>query len=369
MENKTEIAALPQELINLQSTFKTQIDSSDILQQFAPFFYELAKIKKDYSEIKSFDNPDSEDSLKANEIRKRIVKVRTSSERLKDETGKDYHTVHKMITSANTLINTACKMDESTLEKVVKHVEIQEENRLKQLLIERTEILVPYGFNPDDIIGLEKMTEDVFAMFLAGAKKSHEDRVAAEKQKHEDELLAKQEAEKNRLENERLKKEQQEKDLIRKKRNDELRPYIVFIRDYNAVLDMDEQTYAKELADIKIAAEQQWQDDARRREIENEKMLEAEQLAAKLKAKEDAEAAEIKRKALEEKRITDEKLAAAKAPDKEKLMSLILSLTKSIDEKMNDMELTSDEAKKINLEIIAKYSGFIKWALTQIETL
>jgi len=324
MENNNEIAIteLPQELVTLQSTFKTQIDSSDILQKFAPFFYELANIKKDYSEIKSFDNPDQDDCLKANEIRKRIVKVRTSSERLKDETGKDYHVIHKMITSANTLINTACKMDESTLEKVAKYAEIQEQKRLADLLVERTALLIPYGFNPDDAIGLEKMSDDIWNVFLSGAKKSHEDRIEAaakiEAERIETARIEAERIESNRIENERLKKEleeQQAKADAERKEAERL------------------AAIAKAESDAKLKAEQ----DAKAK------------LEAELKAKADAERKEAERLASELKQKLEAEKKAAKAPDKEKLKVWIDSFVFP-----HASPVDSIEANKIATDIIEK---------------
>jgi len=50
--------------------------------------------------------------------------------------------------------------------------------------------------------------------------------------------------------------EQLKSDKVKAKRNEELRPYIVLIRDYNGMLEMDEAKYQKELSDIKRGEEE-----------------------------------------------------------------------------------------------------------------
>lgn len=67
------------------------------------------------------------------------------------------------------------------------------------------------------------------------------------------------EAEQKRIkaENERLEREA----AITKARGEELRPYIVFIRDYDKLISLDEADYQKELTEIKKGAELQWKFD------------------------------------------------------------------------------------------------------------
>lgn len=210
LEHLEKQTQLPMELQEIQKTIalKTNIDSTDILSNFAPFFYELAEIKKHYSAI-NFENPNPDDAESADILRKKIAKVRIASEKTKDELSKEYVLVHKMITSANTVLNAACKLDENNLNNVVKHLEIQEQKRLAQLLIERRELLTPYGFNADDVNGLEKMSDDIWNAFLMGAKKQHDDRIEADKK-----------AESDRLEKE---KEEEEKMQFVLKENEKLR--------------------------------------------------------------------------------------------------------------------------------------------------
>lgn len=78
-----------------------------------------------------------------------------------------------------------------------------------------------------------------------------------------------------KLKSEREAKEQSEKDesikIQKQKRSEELRPYIVFIRDYNGLIEKDELEYQKELKETKEGAELQWTHD---REESNRKIEE-----------------------------------------------------------------------------------------------
>lgn len=358
---------LPQELVQLQESIslKTNIDSSDILKNFSRFFHEMASIKKSYGMITSWEKPTDDDCKAASVIRKRIVKVRTASEKLKDELGRDYHTVHKMITSANTLISSACKLDEENLVKVEKFAELKEKARLEELKRIRTEAILPYGFNTDDGVGLEKMSEDVWDTFLSGIKKKHEDRLAAEK------------------------KEQKEKDEFERKRKlhydrkDQIAPYWNFIPEDQKGNDLsnysEEEFYAmadhlknkKKIFDEDAEKQRQENERLRKQKAESDAKLNAEREAREksereLKAKQDEEKrVQAEKEAAEKKRIAEEK-KAAKAPDKEKLKKAIADM--SMDKAIAD-SLKSKESLVTYSQIFEKFEWFKKWALGQIELL
>jgi len=103
-----------------------------------------------------------------------------------------------------------------------------------------------------------------------------------------------------RAENERLKREAEEKQQRRADRAKLLSPYIVFIRDYNGLLDKDDSEFNAEFQNIKIGAEQQWEHEreqaAKAKKEQEEARIAAEKaeqhranLEAELKAKQDAE--------------------------------------------------------------------------------
>lgn len=158
------------------------------------------------------------------------------------------------------------------------------------------------------------------------------------------------ENERIRLENQKLliEKQQREKQLEAerlqaKKREDELKAKA----DFEAKKQADLLAKQKAESDAKLKAEQ----------------AEKSKLEAELKAKKDADILEAKRVIeLEKKRLADE-AKAAKAPDKNKLNLWINNLV------LSDLELKAEESKAIENQILTKFDGFKKWALTLIETI
>ena len=94
--------------------------------------------------------------------------------------------------------------------------------------------------------------------------------------------------------------ERKEREEVRNKRDNELRPFIIFIRDYNKLISLPEKEYKSGLSEIKIGAEQHLEHEreeqlrkAKEEEVrvENERKDREERykLEAELKAKKDAE--------------------------------------------------------------------------------
>lgn len=193
---------------------------------------------------------------------------------------------------------------ETKLEEKEKFAERYQAELEEKLRAERTQILAEYG--QPEIPGLGKMLQDQFDMYIAGVKakfeadkKAEEERIEAQRiqdlhnerysrlAKYADfipgfeeihfgvitdesyiqygtEAKEKKEAhdaEQARIkaENERLQKEKDEADKRMEVRSNELKPYIVFIRDYNALIKSDEADYQKQFADIKKGAEDHWE--------------------------------------------------------------------------------------------------------------
>lgn len=269
---------------------------------------------------------------------------------------------------------------EAKLEEIEKHFENLEIARLNQLHADRAALLEPYG-EVNRFIDLKQMDEVTFNNFLADTKlayetrrenerKAEEQRIADEKKAHE-ERLAKEEAdrletERVRLENEELKRIADEKEKLRKERAVLLQPYIVFIRDYDALISSE--NFDNELAEIKKGAELQWEHDFQEQKKANAlkaKQEEEIRLAKIDKDKKDAELALIKKeldaeRERKEKDLADEKSrieaeeseklakekAALLAPDKDKINALYLSI-----KNISFPELQTEEAIAISVSV------------------
>lgn len=196
-------------------------------------------------------------------------------------------------------------------------------------------------------IEIENMSDNLFDIFLSGLEKAFNDKIEADR-KAEEKRLADIEAERVRqenirLENEKLKKEAEAKAKeleaerkIKAKRNEELKPYIIFIRDYGKMLSLDEEAYQKELADIKRGAKEHYEFEAEQKvkadkeradllkQAEAER-IKRENIEAELKRKKEADDklkrdAELKLQAEKKAKALAERKAKL-APDREKLLA------------------------------------------------
>lgn len=330
----------------------------------------------------NYESPTDADAKLSRELRLEAVKIRTGADKEKSNLKEGLLTEGNIIQSEFNLVKAICEETESKLAKVEKHREIELQKIKDQLRIERTEKLKPYV---DDvtIFPIAEMSAEAFDSLVEGQRLAYEAR--AEKFRiSEEERLAKEKEEAEakeaqRLENIRLKVEAEEKEKVRTIRNEQLRPYIFMIRDYNKMLNMDEEAYQKEFAEIEIGAQQHYayeaeqkakrdkelakeqyeqevkakKQAAEKRRLEKELSEAKEKLQAEAKAKKDHEAKEKKE---EEDKLKAEK-EAAKAPDKIKLQ-LWIDMMKLPDSPAG----ISNESVNTATEIALKFTAFKDWA-------
>jgi len=259
------------------------------------------------------------------------------------------------------------QMEEKLL-KGEKFFENQEKERLSLLKTEREAFLRPFV----EVIpnGLEDLDQDVFDSFLETKKKAHLEKLELERleaERIENERLEREkEIEAQRVENERLKAEAEAKEKIRKERGVKMQPYIVYIRDYNKLLEMSDADFEKEIASIHKGAMEDMKYQAEKLQAEeNERTAEAKrkqqdfEKATELRLKEEAV-----KKAKEEKEKSEalaiaEAVKLAKAPVKKQLSVWVESFEIPV------VGVDNETSK----EIIAKFEAFKKWSLTQVANL
>lgn len=375
-------------------------ETEQIKQSYLPFFIELSKIKEEAKKI-NWENPTPIDEKIARECRLLTVKVRTGSEDVKDSRKKIYTLKGNLEQSSWNLLRDGCKLDEERYAQVEKAREIKAANERAAKKTARMSELQPYADFVPMGIDLGNMSDEDYGKLKAGAiaqaeaKKAadieaEKQRIAAEKAKAEEDARI-------RAENERLQKEKEvaeakakkEREALEKKlaaekakadaekkkvadRNDQLRPYIVYIRDYNSLLYLKEDEYQKELAILRKEAKVHMEfeaKEAQRKAAEEEAIRIKREKEAHEKAVEELRAKakrEAEQKAADEQkaRIAAEK-KAAKAPDKVKLTQWVNG---GLSSGMPLMSI-SDEAKEVATNILNKYHAFQKWAAEQIEQL
>jgi colicin import membrane protein len=253
------------------------------------------------------------------ELRLNIRDNRTKGIEVWHTTNKAYFlTGGRFVDAKKNMESAVNKRMEDKLMEGEKHFENLKKEADEKLQNERVELLAPYVEDAEER-DLKGMEADVWESYLDTKKKDHTAIMEA-RAKAEAELLAKEKAEAEeqeriRLENVKLKEEAERLEARNKTRNSELQPYIVYIRDYNSTLGLDEKEYQEELKNLGIAKsdneaflrEKQIKDQEAndKREADLKSAREASELAQrKLKAK---EASELKAK---DKREADEKAEA-----------------------------------------------------------
>lgn len=324
MSNEITVIEIPEfEPITRQSGLDK---ATQYAATFAPFMITIKELSAKAISL-NHDNPTAVDAKIARDVRLALVKNRTATGNKKDESKAALLAESNLIQNLHNVVVNTSQLIEAELTSIEKHAEIKEAERVKALHLERSEIMQPYIEN---YIGVDfgKMDQQQFDNIFEGAKLAHEAKVEAarlaEEKRLADEAAAEIERARIRKENESLKAEAEAKEKA---------------------LAAERAEHDKKLADIE-AANKAARDKA----------------AAELKAANDAAAkvqAELKAKKDAEDKAAAEKLAAekkaAKAPVKEKMITAITGL-----------ELVLPNTS-ITPEILAKFSGFKKWALDLVD--
>lgn len=287
----------------------------------------------------------------------------------------------KLWLKAGQMMEATFKNLETKLEEKEKFAERWEAEQKEKLKAERLALLLPLGFQFENGFDLGNMDEQMFQSLKLGLETAKKEKEEAER-KAEEERIAKEKAdaeaiEQQRLENERLKAEAiaKEKELKEakdrnEKRARELQPYIIFIRDYNTLINSPENEYLKEFSDIKKGAEDHWEFE---RKEQIRKQAEEERIKAKLKAEQEAKAkleAELQAKKEAEIKAENERkeaeLQAKKEADKLAKAPIKKQLTIWVDG-FTIPEINVENDKKTLIK--EKFESFKKWAKNEIELL
>jgi hypothetical protein len=273
---------------------------------------ERDELEAQFNEVIKMDIEAPETWKKARKLRLLIQKNRTKGINVWHKTTKDFFLKGGQFVDAikrkEVAVNERMERD---LEQIEKHEEILRQKKISELQEKRVKELLPYFENAEEI-SLGEMESDVWQAYYVAKKKAYEEeqeriRLEEEQRKEAERLLvlrnkreselklywqfvpeshpdfetltidewsdflqemknaksdydAEQEritVENERLQKERIERERQEKIKAQKtaKRNEELKPYIIFIRDYNKLLNLPDAEYEKEFSDIKIKAQ------------------------------------------------------------------------------------------------------------------
>ena len=360
--------------------------AADIAAQFQPMLDKMVELEAEYNQVINMPIGDKETAKKAREVRLKYMKVRTATVDIHKKQKAFYLAGGKFVDGWKNAQHFASIGKEEKLEEIEKYAENLEKQRIADLQKAREEQLLPYGVENIENLNLGNMADNVWENFLAGTITNYNAKIEAERAAAEAERIRLEEEaaerERIRLENEKLKAEAEERErqieaekaalkAIRDARTAELMPYVVFIKDFNGMLDMDEESYQKELSEVKQGAELQWEADRKKAE-EEEAKRQAEIDAQKKrnieeakKRKEAEEAAAKLQKELDDRKRKEEEEAAAKEAelgkgDKAKMESLIKDL--------NELKTKYSFKSKKHTQIQAATNELISKIVTYIES-
>ncbi len=339
--------------------------------------------------------------IKANDLRKRLVKVRTGIAKVHKAEKAVSLAYGKFVDALKNKHTLSVQQMEEKLVEIVEYYDNLEKERIEKLGKERHSLLLPFSDEDTIPLHLGEMDSSIFENYFTGVKLAHKAKLEAEAKAEaerlaliEKERLEKIEQEKERkrieAENARLKKEAEERE--RKILEEKLKEQKKLEKERVERERIAAEKEAKRLAELKAIetkAEKERLERERLAEIERKKqadILEAQKKEAQEKARIEAEkqakikaeleakaeAAEIERKKIAEelnkraeaKRLESERLAAEKEKelqkgDAEKFETLISDLNALKTKYTFDSELNKNKMKK-TAGLLDKIINYIK---------
>lgn len=346
--------------------------AAKIEAQFLPMLEKMTELENEYNAILGLNIEEPKTAKAAKDLRLKYVKIRTATAEIHKAQKDFFLKGGRFVDGWKNAQLFASQGKEESLERIEKHAENMERERLEKLQIERAEMLAPYLMEHDIAPSLSSMQEDVFNAYLTAKKQAFEDRKAAEA-KAEVDRIAREKAEAEareaqRLENIRLKEEADKREAEieaerarieaeRKAEREKAEAEAAKIREENEKKLKAEQAErarieaenAAQLAKLQSEKDAQIAKQKAEAEAVQKQLFEArekEELRLKLE-KEQAEAAKLEAEKL------------AKAPIKKQLTAWVAEFKVP--------QTTIEHAKK---DLIAeKFGRFLEWAKAEIENI
>lgn len=329
----TEIVKIDPKEFGIEDT-----KAADIQAQFQPMLDKMVELENDYNEVLTLPVEEKETAKKARELRLKYMKIRTATLDIHKKQKAFYLAGGRFVDGWMNAQKFASLGKEEKLEEIEKYAENLEKERLAKLQAEREAALVPYEVENIETLSLAKMADNVWENFLAGSKANYEAKKQAEQEAKEAEEKRRKEEEaereKVRLENERLKKEAEALKALRDERSKLIAPYIQFLGDFNAVLDLSDEDFTKALQEAveaklkhdeaeRLKAEEEEKE--RNRLIDEQKKKNIEEAKKRKEAEEKAEKERKDREAAEKELAAEKQRQAEAAAEAERLAELELS--------------------------------------------
>lgn len=372
--------------------------ANELLGNLPQIKSEREEYEKQYADVIKMDIESKDTAKVARELRLKVKENRTQGIEKWHKATKNYFLKGGQFVDAikNKEIVINERMEENLMQ-IEKHFELQEQKRKDELKEKRTLELSDYAEFVPFGIDLGGLTDEEYAKVFNGAKLQHKAKLEEEKQAEKERLEQErldaierkrivevasysdfadfgvdlrtmeeeeynkyinklkyrkdkhlEEQEEIKAERDRLEKQAEQERELRIKRGGILKPYIIFIRDYDNLISLGEAEFEKELNDIKKEAELYWEQEKQEKQKQAKEQAELEE-RRQLEAK--AEQERLSREI--------EKSKLAKAPIKEQLSVWVDGFSVA--------QINIEHNVKDN--IIEKFNAFKSWAKSEIDNI
>lgn len=188
----------------------TDETAARIEAQFTPMLAKMTELESEYNAILGLNIEAPNTAKLAKDLRLKYVKVRTGTAEIHKVQKAFFLNGGRFVDGWKNAQLFASQGKEEALERIEKHAENLERERLEKLQQLRVALLAEYVENASEL-SLSGMEQDVFEAYLSTKKQQYEDRKAAELKAEQDRIAREkaeaEEREAQRLENIRLKEE------------------------------------------------------------------------------------------------------------------------------------------------------------------
>lgn len=226
-------------------------EAEQIKAFFIPMIDKMVEMEKEYNEIVNLE-PSDENCAKAWDLRKKFVKIRTTTAEIHKKTKAYYLNWGRAVDAFKNLVTFATQKKEDNLDSLENYFVNYEKQQKMEKWIKRAQELRPYDHFNNDFLG--GMQEEAYQLYKIGVIKSYEDKKEQEK--------------KDMLEKD--KKDQEEKERIEKLENENAR--LKKIEEEQNETKMKEKQ--KELDNMKLAKDEKYKEFLKQHEWKYDKIIE-----------------------------------------------------------------------------------------------
>jgi colicin import membrane protein len=330
--------------------------AADIKAQFQPMLDKMVELEAEFNEVVNLPIESPESAKKARELRLKYKKIRTGTADIHKKQKAFYLAGGRFVDGWKNAQEFSSLGKEDKLEEIEKYVENLEKQRLADLQKSRVEQLAQYEVENTESLNLSGMADNVWENFLAGTKGNCEAKKKAEQdaKEAEDKRLAEEAAKREmvRLENEELKRQAEALKALRDERSKLVSPYISFLADFNATIELSDEDFNSALEQAKIAKadydEQQIlkaeaEDAERQKQLDEQRKKNIEEAAKRKEAEEQAKKDREEKERVEKELSAEKQKQADMAAEAERLAEIELS--KGDKEKMQSLISDLNELK------------------------